>query len=160
MVRVREVIVVEGRYDRNALLQVVDATVVTTEGFQIFRDREKQAMLRTLARRRGLVLLTDPDGGGLVIRNHLKGAIPPELVKHAYIPDIFGKEKRKEKPSAEGKLGVEGIDRQTLLKAFTEAGVIVYAETMTPNVGDVAKLFAEGKVQRMSPEAACNHHSH
>ena len=88
--RVKEVIVVEGRYDRNALLQAVDATVVETGGFSVFNDREKLAFLRRLAEKRGLILLTDPDGAGFVIRNHLKGAIPRQQLKQAYVPDIAG----------------------------------------------------------------------
>ena len=94
--RVKEVIVVEGRYDRNALLQVVDATVVETGGFSVFNDREKLAFLRRLAEKRGLILLTDPDGAGFVIRSRIKSCIPGQYLKHAYIPDVYGKERRKE----------------------------------------------------------------
>ena len=113
--RIEEVIVVEGRYDRNMLLQVVDATVVETGGFSVFNDREKLAFLRKLAQKRGLILLTDSDGAGFVIRNYLKGAIPTEQVKQAYIPDIPGKERRKRKAGKEGKLGVEGMTPEILL---------------------------------------------
>ena len=102
--RVKEVVVVEGRYDRNTLLQAVDATVVEVGGFALFNDREKAAYLRRLAEARGVILLTDPDGAGFVIRNHLKGCLPPERVKQAYIPDVYGKEKRKRKGGKEGKL--------------------------------------------------------
>ena len=107
--RIKEVIVVEGRYDRNTLAQVVDATVVETGGFSVFNNREKLAFLRRLAEKRGLILLTDPDGAGFVIRNYLKGAIPRQRVKQAYIPDVAGKERRKRRPGKEGKLGVEGM---------------------------------------------------
>ena len=107
MRRVREVIVVEGRYDKNALKQAVEATVVETGGFGVFKDGEKLALLRRLAEERGLILLTDSDGAGFVIRNFLKGAIPPDRLKQAYIPDIRGKERRKAAPGKEGKLGVE-----------------------------------------------------
>lgn len=120
--RIHEVIVVEGRYDRNALLQVVDATVVTTEGFGVFNDRQKLAFLRRLAEGRGLILLTDPDGAGFVIRNYLKGAIPPEKLKQAYVPDVPGKERRKRKGGKEGKLGVEGMRPDVLLEALRRAG--------------------------------------
>lgn len=120
--RVKEVIVVEGRYDRNALLQVVDATVVETGGFSVFNDREKLAFLRKLAQKRGLILLTDSDGAGFVIRNYLKGAIPTEQVKQAYIPDIPGKERRKRKAGKEGKLGVEGMTPEILLQALRRGG--------------------------------------
>ena len=106
--RIQEVIVVEGRYDKNILSQVVDATIVETGGFSVFNDREKLAFLRTLAQKRGIILLTDSDGAGFVIRNYLKGALPRDRVKQAYIPDIPGKERRKRKAGKEGKLGVEG----------------------------------------------------
>ena len=119
---VKEVIVVEGRYDVNALKQIVDATVVATDGFQIFKDKEKQGMLRSLASRRGLIVLTDSDGAGGVIRGFLCGIVPPEQVKNAYIPDVAGKEKRKSSPSKEGKLGVEGMDPEVLLAALRNAG--------------------------------------
>jgi len=122
MKRVKEAIVVEGRYDRNTLSQVVDALILETSGFGVFKDGEKLALLRSLASRRGLVVLTDSDGAGFVIRNFLKGAIPPEQVKHAYIPDVPGKERRKRAPGKEGKLGVEGMDPETLLEALRRAG--------------------------------------
>ena len=109
MRKIREVIVVEGRYDKNTLAQVVDAPVVTLGGFAVFNDREKVAFLRRLAEERGLIVLTDSDGAGFVIRNYLKGALPKDRVKQAYIPDIHGKEKRKRTPGKEGKLGVEGM---------------------------------------------------
>ena len=122
MRRVREVIVVEGRYDKNALRQVVDATVIETRGFGVFNDRERLALLRRLAAERGLILLTDSDGAGFVIRNFLKGAIPREQLKQAYIPDIPGKERRKAAPGKEGKLGVEGMAPEVLLRALERAG--------------------------------------
>lgn len=115
--RVREVIVVEGRYDRNTLLQAVDAAVVEVGGFALFNDREKAAYLRRLAEARGVILLTDPDGAGFVLRSHLKGLLPPDRVKQAYVPDVYGKEKRKRKPGKEGKLGVEGMTPQVLTDA-------------------------------------------
>ena len=126
--RIEEVIVVEGRYDRNMLLQVVDATVVETGGFSVFNDREKLAFLRKLAQKRGLILLTDSDGAGFVIRNYLKGAIPKEQVKQAYIPDIPGKERRKRKAGKEGKLGVEGMTPEILLQALRRGGATFAGE--------------------------------
>ncbi len=126
--RIEEVIVVEGRYDRNMLLQVVDATVVETGGFSVFNDREKLAFLRKLAQKRGLILLTDSDGAGFVIRNYLKGAIPKEQVKQAYIPDIPGKERRKRKAGKEGKLGVEGMTPEILLQALRRGGATFVGE--------------------------------
>lgn len=120
--RIREVIVVEGRYDKNALLQAVDAAVIETGGFAVFRDREKAAYLRRLAEKRGVILLTDPDGAGFVIRNHLKGILPPELLKQAYVPDVYGRERRKKKGGKEGKLGVEGMPPDVLVEALRRGG--------------------------------------
>ena len=122
MKKIKEVIVVEGRYDKNTLSQVVDATVVTLGGFAVFTDREKLAFLRRLALERGLIVLTDSDGAGFVIRNYLKGALPRDRVKQAYIPDIHGKERRKRAPGKEGKLGVEGMRPQVLLESLRRAG--------------------------------------
>lgn len=126
--KIREVIVVEGRYDQNTLSQVVDAAIVTTGGFGVFNDAEKLAFLRRLAEERGLILLTDSDGAGFVIRNHLKGAIPAERLKQAYIPDIAGKERRKQKPGKEGKLGVEGMSPAVLEHALRQAGATILGE--------------------------------
>ena len=137
--RVKEVIVVEGRYDRNALLQVVDATVVETGGFSVFNDREKLAFLRRLAEKRGLILLTDPDGAGFVIRNHLKGAIPRQQLKQAYVPDIAGKERRKRHPGKEGKLGVEGMRPEVLLEALRRCGATLEGEDAPAPGGDLTK---------------------
>lgn len=128
MHRIKEVIVVEGRYDKNTVSQVVDAVILETSGFGIFNDREKQRLLRTVARERGLILLTDSDGAGFLIRNRIKGLIDPALVKHAYIPDLPGKERRKAKASKEGKLGVEGMRPQVILDALKRAGATFEAE--------------------------------
>jgi ribonuclease M5 len=122
MKKIREVIVVEGRYDKNTLSQVVDATVITLGGFSVFNDKEKLAFLRRLAEERGLIVLTDSDGAGFVIRNYLKGALPKDKVKQAYIPDVYGKERRKRKGGKEGKLGVEGMKPEVLLKTLRRAG--------------------------------------
>ena len=130
--RIKEVIVVEGRYDKNILSQVVDATIVETGGFSVFNDREKLAFLRTLAQKRGIILLTDSDGAGFVIRNHLKGVLPQNQVKHAYIPDIYGKERRKATAGKEGKLGVEGMRPEVLKEALLRAGATVVGEEMSP----------------------------
>mgnify|MGYP000121024099 FL=1 len=120
--RVREVIVVEGRYDKNTLLQAVDAAVIETGGFAVFNDREKTAYLRRLAQTRGLILLTDPDGAGFVIRDYLKGVLPPDRLKQAYVPDMYGRERRKKKGGKEGKLGVEGMSPAVLVEALRRAG--------------------------------------
>jgi len=122
MQKIKEVIVVEGRYDKNTLSQVVDAVIVETSGFGIFNDKEKQRMLSKMASARGLIVLTDSDGAGFVIRNFIKGCIDPALVKHAYIPEIEGKERRKQHASKEGQLGVEGMRPQVLLDALKRAG--------------------------------------
>lgn len=126
--KIKEVIVVEGRYDKNALLQVVDATVITTEGFGVFNDKEKVDYLRRLAEKQGVLLLTDPDGAGFVIRNYLKGVLPPQQIKQAYVPDIFGKERRKKKGGKEGKLGVEGMSPAQLLDSLRRSGATILGE--------------------------------
>ena len=122
---VKEAIVVEGRYDKNTLSQVVDAVIIETSGFGIFNDAQKQKLLRTMAQARGLVVLTDSDGAGFVIRNFIKGCVDPACVKHAYIPDVYGKERRKAAQSKEGKLGVEGMRPQVILDALIRAGATV-----------------------------------
>ena len=122
MLRIREAIVVEGRYDKNTLSQMVDTVIVETSGFGIFKDKERLALLRRLAEKRGLIVLTDPDGAGFVIRSHLRGSIPPEQVKHAYVPDVYGKERRKRRGGKEGKLGVEGMRPEVLEAALRRAG--------------------------------------
>ena len=123
--KVREVIVVEGRYDKNTLSQVVDAVIVELGGFAVFTDKEKQAFLRKLAKERGIILFTDPDGAGFVIRNRVKGNIPEGRVLQAYVPDIYGKEKRKRKGGKEGKLGVEGMRPELLLDALIKCGATI-----------------------------------
>ena len=125
MLKIQEAIVVEGRYDKNTLSQVVDAVILETSGFGIFKDKEKLALLRRVGEKRGLILLTDSDGAGFVIRNYLKGALPKDQVKQAYIPDRPGKEKRKKHPGKEGKLGVEGMSPAVLEQALRQAGATI-----------------------------------
>lgn len=122
MIKVKEVIVCEGRYDKDTLSQVFDAVIIETGGFGVFNDCEKLALLRRLAEARGLVILTDSDGAGFQIRGYLKGAIDPKLVKHAYIPDIPGRERRKKTASKAGTLGVEGMRPEVLVEALRRAG--------------------------------------
>ena len=157
MRKVREVIVVEGRYDKNALRQVVDAAVVTLGGFAVFNDREKLAFLRRLAEQRGLIVLTDSDGAGFVIRNYLKGALPRDRVKQAYIPDVYGKERRKRVPGKEGKLGVEGMKPAVLLEALRRAGATFEDGEGTPARREdpitKADLFALGLTGGMDSAA-------
>lgn len=124
MLKIQEAIVVEGRYDKNTLEQLVDTVILETRGFGIFRDSERLELLRRIAEKRGLIILTDSDGAGFVIRNYLKGALPPQLVKHAYIPDCPGKERRKRQPGKEGKLGVEGMPPAVLEQALRRAGAV------------------------------------
>ena len=128
MIRVREVIVVEGRYDKNALSQIVDAMIVETSGFGVFHDVDKRNMIRSLALKNGIIILTDSDGAGLLIRNHLKSFIPSECIKNAYIPEISGKERRKNSPSKEGLLGVEGMSPQVLEDCLRRAGATIVDE--------------------------------
>ena len=128
MVDIKQAIVVEGRYDAGKLRQIVNAPVFETSGFGVMNDRKLLNLLRRVAEKRGLIILTDSDGAGFVIRNYLRGALPKDKVLHAYIPDVYGKERRKAAPGKEGKLGVEGMDEQTILRALENAGAAT-AET-------------------------------
>ena len=123
MLDVKQAIVVEGRYDANKLRQLVNAPVFETSGFGVMNDKKLLSLLRRVAEKRGLIILTDPDAAGFVIRNFLRGALPKDRVLHAYVPDVYGKERRKEKPGKEGKLGVEGMDGETILRALQNAGI-------------------------------------
>ena len=146
MRRIKEVIVVEGRYDKNTLSQVVDAAILETSGFGIFNDAAKRRLLKTLAETRGLIVLTDSDGAGFLIRNHIRGIVDPKLVKHAYIPDISGKERRKEKASKEGKLGVEGMRPEVLIEALKRAGATFDDSPAEQRPAQITKadLYAKG----------------
>ncbi len=137
MIRIREAILVEGRYDANAVHQVVDAIVLETGGFRIFNDKDQLRLLRRIAATRGLILLTDSDGAGFVIRNYLKGALPAGSIKQAYIPDIQGKERRKRHSSKAGKLGVEGMRPDVILQALRRAGATIEQEGSAPISNDV-----------------------
>ena len=128
MVKIREAIVVEGRYDKNTLSQIVDAPIFETSGFGIFKDKQQLALLRRVAENRGLIVFTDADGAGFVIRNHIKSAIDGKYLKHAYIPDIPGKERRKSAPGKEGKLGVEGMRPEIILEALRRCGATFEGE--------------------------------
>lgn len=138
MVKIREAIVVEGRYDKNTLSQVVDAPIFETNGFGIRKDKTRMDLLRRVAEQRGLIVFTDSDGAGFVIRNFLKGAIPAKYLKHAYIPDIPGKERRKSAPGKEGKLGVEGMTPEILLACLKRAGATILGED-TPTEQPITK---------------------
>ena len=155
MVKIREAIVVEGRYDKNTLSQILDAPILETSGFGIFKDKQQMALLRRIAQTRGLIVFTDSDGAGFVIRNHIKSAIPGKYLKHAYIPDIYGKEKRKAAPGKEGKLGVEGMSKETILESLRRAGATIEGEESAPvrqiTKQDLMELGLSG-----TPEASQN----
>lgn len=148
---VSEVVVVEGKYDKIRLQSLLDATIITTDGFGIFRNKEKQALLRRMAEERGLILLTDSDSAGFVIRNFLRGCVPASRMRHVYIPQLKGKEKRKDEPSKEGLLGVEGMDTDALIAAFARAGVTVNKNDGTkkePPCITKQRLFDDGFIGR------------
>jgi len=128
-IKVHEVVIVEGKYDLNTIKQIVDGVVITTDGFGVFHNRDKLQLIRKMADSRGVIILTDSDGAGFVIRNYLKGSLPKEKVKHAYIPDVYGKEKRKKNGSKEGKLGVEGMNADILRNALVKSGATIDGST-------------------------------
>ena len=131
MVKIKEAILVEGRYDKNTLAQIVDAPILETNGFGIFKDKQQMSLLRRVAESRGLIVFTDSDGAGFLIRNYVKGAISGKYLKHAYIPDIAGKERRKSAPGKEGKLGVEGMRPEIILEALWRCGATIEGEATT-----------------------------
>ena len=139
MLKIKEAIVGEGRYDKNTLSQIVDAPILETSGFGIMKDKQQLKLLRRVAQTRGLIIFTDSDGAGFVIRNFLKGAIEPKYLRHAYIPDIPGKEKRKASPGKEGKLGVEGMTPQIIIDALRKAGATVLGEENKRTAGNITK---------------------
>ena len=139
MVKIKEAIVVEGRYDKNTLSQIVDAPILETNGFGIIKDKEQMALLRRVAEIRGLIVFTYADGAGFVIRNHIKSAIPAQFLKHAYTPDVFGKERRKAKGGKEGKLGVEGMKPEIILESLRQAGATFEGEKAAENRQEITK---------------------
>ena len=155
MVKIKEAILVEGRYDKNTLSQILDAPILETSGFGIFKDKQQMALLRRVAETRGLIVFTDSDGAGFVIRNHIKSAIPGKYLKHAYIPDIYGKEKRKAAPGKEGKLGVEGMTKEVILESLRRAGATMEGAEILPvrqiTKQDLMELGLSG-----TPEASAN----
>ena len=130
MVKTKEAILVEGRYDKNTLSQIVDAPILETNGFGIFKDKKQMGLLRKVAEKRGLIVFTDSDGAGFVIRNHVKSSIPATVLNNAYTPDVFGKERRKDKAGKEGKLGVEGMKPEIILEALRKAGATIEGESV------------------------------
>ena len=123
MIKIEQAVIVEGKYDKIKMSQILDAVIIETDGFGVFKDKEKQKFIRALAEKKGIVVLTDSDSAGFVIRSFLSGIVPPDKITHVYIPDIFGKERRKDSPSKEGKLGVEGMTQEIILEAFKKAGI-------------------------------------
>lgn len=123
MIKIDKVIIVEGRYDKIKLSSMIDGIIIETEGFGIFKDKDKQKLIRKLAETKGIAILTDSDSAGFVIRNFITSIVPKEYITNVYIPDIYGKEKRKGSPSKEGKLGVEGVSAEILNEAFKKAGI-------------------------------------
>lgn len=141
MIKVNEAIVVEGKYDKIKLSSIVDGLIIETNGFRIFKDKEKINLLRNLAKKRGILIFTDSDSAGFLIRNYISSIIPKENIKHAYIPDIYGKEKRKYNYSKEGKLGVEGIPKKIIEKSLKDAGVIFKeTELVKKNKREITKI--------------------
>lgn len=128
MITVKEAIIVEGRYDRVKLSGIVDAPIIETGGFRVFSDKEKQTLIRRIAEKRGILVLTDSDGAGFVIRNFLRGVVPGSQIKHCYIPQIAGKEKRKPQKSKEGLLGVEGVTDEVIIEAIRKSGATILGE--------------------------------
>ena len=134
MIKINEAIIVEGKYDKSKLASLVDAVIIVTNGFGIFKDREKLELIRYYARKTGIIIMTDSDSAGQKIRGYIKGAVHDGRIINVYIPDVFGKEKRKEKPSAEGKLGVEGISSKQIAEAFGEAGITASERTFKSDI--------------------------
>lgn len=144
MIHIKEVIIVEGKYDKIRLSSVVDGMILETNGFRIFKDKEMRDYLKRLASERGIVILTDSDRAGFLIRNHIKSFLPAHQVKQAYIPEIKGVEKRKRQPSKEGLLGVEGIDETILLRALEDAGCCPGEESIRKMKLTESDLFSDG----------------
>lgn len=146
MYKTNRVVIVEGKYDKIRLQSVLDAMIITTEGFGIFNDRDKQQLLRKLSKERGLLVITDSDAAGFKIRGFLKGLINDGDIINAYIPDIFGKEGRKEEPSREGKLGVEGMPSEALISSLEKSGILTESANGTSSAREIttADLFEDG----------------
>ena len=144
MIHIEQAVIVEGKYDKIKLESIIDAVIIQTNGFAVFKDNEKMALIKHFANTKGIIILTDSDTAGFKIRNYLKGTIENDKITNVYIPDIFGKEKRKIKPSKEGKLGVEGIDKDIIVNAFIKAGIIFSDKIKTENVISKLDLYNDG----------------
>ena len=139
MISVKEAIIVEGRYDKIKLSQIVDTPIIETGGFRIFKDKEKQSLIRQIACQRGILVLTDSDSAGFVIRNFLRSAIPDGKIKHAYVPQLRGKEKRKSESSKEGLLGVEGLSAEIIAEAIRKSGATIIGESSAVHTAEITK---------------------
>ena len=159
MIKIREAILVEGRYDKNTLCQIVDTLILQTDGFAIFNNSNQRTMIRNIAEARGLVVMTDPDSAGFLIRNYIRSFVPAEYLRHAYVPDILGKERRKEHASKEGKLGVEGMSPEILLHALRTAGVSIEGELCESIAQPVSKtdFYRLGLAGRKNSELIRKH---
>lgn len=144
MIHIEQAVIVEGKYDKIKLESIIDAVIIQTNGFAVFKDNEKMALIKHFANTKGIIILTDSDTAGFKIRNYLKGTIENNKITNVYIPDIFGKEKRKLKPSKEGKLGVEGIDKNVIVDAFIKAGIIFSDKIKTENAVSRLDLYNDG----------------
>ncbi|ODU54962.1 MAG: hypothetical protein ABT01_07290 [Clostridium sp. SCN 57-10] len=144
MIKLKQALIVEGRYDKNKLAQLFDTLIIEVGGFGVYRDERQLSLIRTLARTRGIIVLTDADSAGFQIRNYLKGAVFEGEVLHAYIPDLYGREKRKEKASKEGKLGVEGVPNEVLMEAIARCGALSGDNAPAPLPIDRALLYRLG----------------
>lgn len=144
MIHIEQAIIVEGKYDKIKLSSFIDAVIIQTNGYGIFKDKEKMSLIRHFAETNGIIILTDSDSAGFKIRNYLKGSLNVERITNVYIPDIFGKEKRKEKPSKEGKLGVEGIDKDLIISAIQKAGILLTDNNKKEKEITNINLFEDG----------------
>lgn len=136
----KEAVIVEGKYDKIQLQNVIESPIITINGFRVFNDKEAQSLIRRVADTRGILIMTDVDSAGFVLRNFLKGIVPSSQIKHCYIPTVFGKEKRKSESSKEGKIGVEGIDRQSLVNAILNSGATIVGHKARENTREISKM--------------------
>ena len=154
MLKIREAVIVEGRYDKIKLKNLVDTTIIETNGFRVFSDKEKQTLIRKIAQTRGILVFTDSDSAGFVIRNFLRGAVDKSKIKHCYIPQINGKEKRKAHGSKEGFLGVEGVSDEVIIDAIRKSGATIIGEESQAQSGEITKsdLYRLGLTGRENSE--------
>ena len=154
MLKIKEAIIVEGRYDKIKLKNLVDTTIIETNGFRVFSDKEKQTLIRKIAQTRGILVFTDSDSAGFVIRNFLRGAVDKSKIKHCYIPQITGKEKRKAHGSKEGFLGVEGVSDEVIIDAIRKSGATIIGEESQAQSGEITKsdLYRLGLTGRENSE--------